>query len=468
MIKLFFLGLLAGIPLTFAFAPFHVYSLAFLSPALLLGIWLRQSAKQACWTGLSFGIGFFGTGASWVEICIQEFGGANVWLAVGVTALFIIALALYPATLGYVFRRFFQNYSPSKNALLIFPLLWVVWEYLRSTLFTGFPWLLLGYAQIDTPLRGFGPLIGVYGLSWLTAIVSGILVLIFVYKKFSPLFLFLIIFSTAFGFADHVWTTPYRNPITISLIQGNMPQYEKWDPVRAENNALIYKNLTAQHWSSQLIVWPEGALPWYSKDIESFLETLRKTAIAHHSAIMLGIPISSDKNTFFNGILLLGKNVGEYRKQHLVPFGEYTPLPAIFERAMGYFDIPMSHFTPGDAHQVFLQLDDIHIAPFLCYEIAFQNEVLADARNSNLLATLSDDSWYGKSIAAAQHLQITQMRSLETGRPQLVATNTGITAFVSPLGKITNAAPLRERTVLTATIQPMQGDTPLLFFYHIL
>lgn len=460
-------SLISGALLPLSFAPFNLYTFAFILPAILLFIWLRSSAKMAFWCGWLFGIGFFGTGASWIYISIYQFGNASMPLALFITALFVLAMGLYPATLGYIFRKSFSGFSDAKNCLLIFPSLWVAWEYFRSVLFTGFPWLLLGYSQLNTPLKGFAPIFGIYGLSLFTALISGALVLLATkQKRIHKIIALIIIFGLiGIGFIaeNHAWTQPIGKPIQASLIQGNIPQATKWDAAYVKDNIRIYQDLTLQNINSQLIVWPEGAFPVYEQDAKNFIDQLSAVAETNHSNIIFGLPIyKSTTQQYYNGLLLIGDNHGEYLKKQLVPFGEYIPLPSVFGRAMKYFDIPMSGFSAGPAKQPELRIDQIRISPFICYEIAFPEEVLHSAKQSELLVTLSDDSWFGKSIALAQHLQMAQMRSLETGRPQLLSTNTGITAFISPLGEIMKTAPIDQRVVITSDVQPMTGKTPLM------
>ncbi|PIZ03716.1 MAG: apolipoprotein N-acyltransferase [Gammaproteobacteria bacterium CG_4_10_14_0_8_um_filter_38_16] len=462
-------SLLSGALLTLSFAPFNFYTLAFILPAILLFIWLRSSAKKAFWCGWAFGIGFFSTGASWIYVSIYQFGNASVLLALLITGLFVIVLGLYPATLGYIFRKCFSRFSEAKNCLLIFPALWVVWEYLRSTLFTGFPWILLGYTQLHTPLKGFAPITGIYGLSLLTTLISGALVLLATkQKRLHKIMSLIIIFgciAIGFGIENHAWTKPIGQSIKVSLIQGNIPQAKKWDVAYIKHNIRVYQDLTLQHFNSQLIVWPEGAFPLYAQQAKNFIRHLGLRAKKNHSNIIFGVPIINEKtNQYYNGLLLIGDNQGEYLKRHLVPFGEYIPLPAVFGKFMRYFHIPMSNFSAGPEKQAELTINQIRISPFICYEIAFPSVVLQSAKHSELLVTLSDDSWFGKSIALAQHLQMAQMRSLETGRPQLLSTNTGITAFISPLGKIMKTAAIDQRIVITDRIQPMTGNTPLMLW----
>lgn len=461
------LALLSGAALTIAFSPFNIYSVAFFSPAILLYIFLLSKPKQATGFGWLFGFGFFATGSSWVYVSIHQFGNASAPLAGVITALFCAFLGLFFALFGYVFRRCFAHISETKQSLLIFPALWVIFEYLRSILFSGFPWLLAGYADLTTPLKGFAPIFGIYGLSLITVIIGGALVVILKTRHtISKLVSLGIIFGMVFIgwlYENHSWTKSAGNLIKVSLIQGNIPQTVKWDPSYLMQNIDVYKHLTFDNWSSKLIVWPEGAMPIYAQDATQFINQLGSLAKKNHSNILFGVPIRNDQTgQYYNGLMLIGENEGQYLKRHLVPFGEYTPLTSLFGRAMQYFNIPMSSFTSGPQHQPDLVVNHIRIAPFICYEIAFPEQVLNASIHSELLLTVSDDSWFGHSLALAQQLQMSQMRSLETGRYQLLDTNTGITAFISPFGDVIQGAPIDQRVVITGRVQPMTGKTPLM------
>ncbi|MCX7121248.1 MAG: apolipoprotein N-acyltransferase [Gammaproteobacteria bacterium] len=469
MIWVSFISLFIGALLPLAFSPFDIYSMAFIIPAILLFVWKKASPKKAFITGWLFGLGFFGTGTSWIFISIHAFGNASTALAALITFLFVAVLAFYPATLGYVFQRYFSRYSDIKKCLLIYPALWVLWEYCRSEFFTGFPWLLLGCTQLTTPLKGLLPVIGTYGLSLIVTVISGALVLLATKQsRFTKIICFVIVFGligTGWVLENHAWTKPVGLPIKTSLIQGNIPQEVKWNPAYVMQNINIYKNLTFAHFSSELIVWPEGAFPVYAQDAEKFIHQLGQLAKKNNSNIIFGVPIQNGKNDY-NGLLLIGDNQGQYLKRHLVPFGEYTPFYSVFGKAMSYFNIPMSAFSEGPRNQPELKINKIQISPFICYEIAFPIRVLSRAENSEFLITLSDDSWFGKSIALAQHLQMAQVRSLETGRYQLLSTNTGITAVISPFGDIIKGAPIDQRVVITEDVQPMTGETPLMVWRY--
>ncbi len=470
-IKKNLLSLIAGGLLPLSLAPFNLYTFAFISPALLLWIWLRSSAKQAFWTGWFFGLSCFTVGTSWMYISIHQFGNTSVALAALLTALIISIASFYFSFFGFIFRRFFSQQSDLKKCLLVFPALWVVYEFARSILLTGLPWNLLGYAQFNTPLSSFAPIFGIYGLSLITAMISGALVLLATRQKNSAKILSLVVvfgwIGLGFAFQHHAWTKADGKPIQVSIIQGNIPQEIKWDKNYLVQNINVYKHLTFDHFSSQLIVWPEGAFPLYPQEAPQFIRMLGQLATKNNSNIIFGAPLyNEDTKKYYNGMLMVGKNQGEYLKRHLVPFGEYTPLENIFKKIFLFFQIPMSDFSRGPYYQKDFKVDNIRIAPFICFEIIFPELVLDSAGKSELLLSISDDSWFGKSIALPQQFAMSQMRSLETGRYQLIATNTGISAIVSPFGEIIKTAPIDQREVITDTVTPMSGKTPLMKWHY--
>ncbi|MCH9644129.1 MAG: apolipoprotein N-acyltransferase [Gammaproteobacteria bacterium] len=464
------LALIAGALLPLALAPFNIYPLAFFSTAILLFLWMNASNKHSFLYGLFFGIGMFAVGSSWIYISIHQFGNAAPWLSYLITCLFILALALYPATLGWAFTGIFKRKTDTKRALFVFPSLWVLWEALRGWMFGGFPWLLLGYSQLDTPLRGWAPIIGVYGVSWIVAFISGSLVLLArrnsslikgICVTFMALFVLL-----GWGMNKIHWTKPLHKKIKVSLVQGNIPTTVKWDSNQVLNVLQTYKNLTEKHWSSKLIIWPEAAIPAFPYQVSSYLQTLTQQTRQHRSTIITGIPISDSQQNYYNGLIVLGKKPQRYLKRHLVPFGEYTPLQSIFGALMHQFNIPMSNFSPGPSNQKPLLIDHIKIAPFICYETAFPVLALNSTIGTNMVVAILDDGWFGKSIALPQQMQMSQMRALETGRPVLTSANTGITGFINPQGIIVSAAPIDKQVVLTRSVYPTVGNTPLMIWNY--
>ncbi|MCB1826880.1 MAG: apolipoprotein N-acyltransferase [Coxiellaceae bacterium] len=462
------LALLSGAALPFAFAPFNLFPIAYFSPAILLWIWLRSSPWQAGYRGFLFGVGFFGVGTSWIYISVHNFGNASTLLSIFITSLFVGFLALYPALQGFLSRRFFQNKSASIQALCIFPAGWLIFEALRAWLFTGFPWLLLGYSQLSTPLHNLVPLFGVYGLSLVVCFLSaGLVVLALPTKtnKAKTIAASLIILSFGSGLIlkNKMWTQPTSKAIQVSLVQGNIAQELKWKPEELLNILQIYRGMTDDVWGSKLIIWPEAAVPIFPQDITGYFNSISQTAKQRGDNLIIGSPLF-DANTrkAYNGLQLLGKNKGIYFKRHLVPFGEYTPLQSVFGALMKQLNIPMSNFYKGPEKQKLLSIGKIKIAPYICYEIAFSREVLRHTQGAQVIVNISDDSWFGQSIALNQQLQMTQFRALETGRPVLASTNTGVTAIINSQGKVIRSLPINQREVLTGMFIPMKGTTPLM------
>ncbi|MFW0072738.1 MAG: apolipoprotein N-acyltransferase [Coxiella-like endosymbiont] len=459
------LAIIAGAILALAFPPFGWFPIAFISPVILLAIWIRSGPLQSLWQGWIFGVGFFGIGASWVYISIHSFSNANITLAVSITVLFIFILSLFPAIQGFFFSILQKKFSIFAS-LFIFPAWWVVCEWLRSKLFTGFPWLFLGYSQISSPLRGFGPILGVYGISLAVAFISSCLYLLFFHKKVFVKILGVTIIILLFTVGDILniirWTYPQKESLKVSLVQGNISQRQKWDVDHLLSTLQIYRSETEKHWNTDIIVWPEAAIPVYPQQVSLFLKNLDKEAKRHKTALIIGIPIYKGKiKKTFNGLIVIGEGKGFYLKRHLVPFGEYTP--PFFSTIMKYFfDIPLSDLSPGPQHQIQLLAKNISFAPLICYEIAYFLEFLGSISGKKFIVVVSDDSWFNRSIALAQQLQIAQMCALETGRYVLYSTNTGITAIIDPQGKIQQSAPQDRQIVLSGKIYPVTGKTPVM------
>jgi apolipoprotein N-acyltransferase len=476
------LTLLAGAATTLAFAPFAFWPLAFITPAILVLCCYHASPKQALLYGWLFGFGFIGTGISWVYISLNVYGEAPPVLAGIMTLIMIAVLASYIGIACYLLNRFFPHARISKW-LLAFPCLWVIAEGARQWILTGFPWLLLGYSQIDTPLRGLAPITSVYGVSWMVAATSGALAItlracVTRFKKHSivsdgqntvrpynqksllyTLILIIALWLAAVALSSVQWTKPASKPITVSLVQGDIPTSLKWEAAQAEKTLRTYQQLTAPHWGNELIIWPEGAVTFLQTEAQPYLQQLAQRAKAHDSTLLTGIPIQQG-NRYYNGMLAMGEGSGMYLKRHLVPFGEFIPFRSLIDWLQGYLQIPMSDFSPGERYQPLIRLDHTLLATFICYEIAYPTEVLDSLPAGQLLVVISDDSWFGKSIAAEQHLEIAQMRALETGRYLVMGTNDGITAIVNARGQVQALAPRYEATVLTGEITPMQGATP--------
>lgn len=458
--------LVAGALLPLAFAPFGYYVLAIICPTVLLGIWLTCNTKQAFAYGFLFGLGFFGVGASWIFISIHDYGNTDVLLAGIITGLFVLVLALFPACQGYLLARFFPHNNTSKICLA-FPASWVLFEWIRSWFLTGFPWLILGISQTNSPLRGFAPVVGEFGLSFIITLSSSLLILswrLSLDKRgwHRSLAMLLVIWLIADFLTPVQWTHAEGKPVTVSLVQGDIPQELKWSPGYLQKTLQIYLKLTQPHWTdSQIIVWPEAAIPLLLNNAQDFITLLAQQAQTHHVTFITGIPIE-DGFTYYNAMLLLNHGEQRYYKRHLVPFGEYVPLAKYLRGLIGFFSIPMSDFSGGPTKQSPLKAGNIIIAPFICYEVAYEQASLNELPQANLLLTITNDAWFNHSIAMAQHIQLGQFRALETGRYHLFTTNTGITAIINPRGQIQATAPAFQATVLTGEIRGMWGITPII------
>jgi apolipoprotein N-acyltransferase len=468
LLLVFFMGAI----LPFAFAPLDIYVLAFIAPAILLYQWQQSTPWQAFVKGGVFGLGFYGVGVSWVYISIHTYGNASAGIAALITFAMIAFLSLGPATQGYVLIRLFGKKNPLVLCLAAFPSTWVIWEWLRSLPLNGFPWLYLGYSQLTTPLRGFAPIIGIYGVSLTVAVLCGAFVLIssrqWLKTKLWSLAIVLVILGSGWWLCQKSWTKPVAAPLNITAVQANISQSLKWQAGEFDRIVQTYQTLTEPYWDkSRLIIWPEAAIPAFPQQVPHLLEQLQQTADKHHSTLLFGILLGDlASKHYFNGIMLLGADHGEYRKRHLVPFGEYTPLSSVFGFLIRYWEIPMSDFSPGPAKQPPLTVASVNIAPFICYEIAYPSHVLKYARGSELLINISDDSWFGRSMASAQQAEMAQWRALETGRFAILSGNTGITGIINPHGAFTAILSAHQPAVLNGTIIPMHGNTPLMYWNY--
>ena len=466
-----FIAFIAGMILPFAFAPFQWFPIAFISPAILLSLWLHARPLSAWLQGWCFGLGFFGIGVSWVYASVYSFSNSNILLSILITFFFISILALFIAFQGFTFSLFFRKKNVTITALFSFPAWWVIWEWLRSIFFIGFPWLFLGYSQITSCLKGFGPIFGVYGISLIVTLISSCIYLFFSYKKRDKK-IALIIFMILFFIIGRIlifitWTKSQSTSLRVGLVQGNIDQHLKWGPNNLYSILHTYHSETKKNWGCDLIIWPEAAIPIYPQQVLPFLQSLNKEAKKHNTALVIGIPIYHRKTKqSFNGLMILGNSHGLYLKQHLVPFGEsYTSSKVfnlLFDLCIKYFNIPMSDLSQGPKNQKSDFIKNIPFAPFICYEIAYPTEVLNNSMSKQFIIVISDDSWFDRTFASSQQLQIAQMRALEMNRYLLYCTNTGITSIINPEGKIIKSAPINQKFVLTGHIRLVIGKTPLM------
>jgi apolipoprotein N-acyltransferase len=455
-------ALLLGAATVPGFAPFGLFPLPVFTLALLFVQWRRTATpRDAALLGYSWGLGFFLCGVSWVYVSLHDVGGMAAPLAALATLLFCGYLALFPALAGYAFRRVASaDFSRPVAAALLVAGLWTLTEWLRGWLFTGFPWLALGYSQSPpSPLAGYAPLIGSYGIAFIVALIAGLLGLC--WKRFWPAMAVVALIAFGFALRGMGWTQPVGAPLTVALLQGNVPQSLKWDPERLGLSIDTYLRLAREH-PAQLTVLPETAIPLMFDQVpRDVLQSLTANGDA-----LLGVAVRTAQGGYVNGAVAVSGAVAltpelrtqGYAKSHLVPFGEFVP-PG-FAWFFTLVRIPMSDFTAGPALQPPLAIAGQKIAPNICYEDLFGEQILRALPEATLLVNISNTAWFGDSLAQPQHLQIAQLRALETGRPMLRATNTGMTAAVAPDGTVAAVLPPFTRAALRVEVQGHSGMTP--------
>ena len=425
-------SVLAGAATVLAFAPFGLHPFALLTLALLIHLWMRAPPQRCALLGFAFGAGLFGAGVSWVYVSLHQFGGMAAPLAVFATLVFCALLALFPAVAGWLQAR--VPASDAARAVLLIPATWVLCEWMLSWIFTGFPWLALGYSAAGWPLQGYAPLGGVYMVSFVIVSAAGMLWLLAGQK---PRFLVVLLLVVGTGEAlRHVaWTVPAGAPVPTALLQGNIEQEMKFHPERAPRILETYARL-AEGTQARLVILPETALPAFLDRIApAYLARLDAVGKRNEGDLLVGVPYRTGRDAYYNSALNLGVSPRQiYHKVHLVPFGEFVP-PG-FRWTLDVLSIPLSDFSRGSFDQPPLEVAGQRVAVNICYEDVFGAEIARSLPEATLLVNMSNVAWFGDSLAPAQHLQIARLRAIETGRMHLTATNTGITAAIDRDGRV--------------------------------
>ena len=397
--------------------------------------------------------------------------------------LLCLYLASFLALACYLAARF--SYQKQLNLWLLLPF-WLLSEFLRGVLLTGFPWLTLGYSQIDGPLATFAPIIGEKGLSALILIVS--IAVVYIIKRrrvMVNIALLIAISSTYLALHNATWVSLTGKSVKVMMVQGNIKQEMKWAPELTWSSMLSYLDLTRQHYPADLIIWPESAITAVepSKQAQDFLQIAQSSAVLNNSAIITGIiDYNINSKNYYNNLIVLGKgsaddqqgnyqynNLNRYSKHHLLPIGEFVPFADWLRPLAPFFNLPMSSFSRGAYVQKNLIANGYHLLPLICFEVAFSEQLSANFSNqTDLLLTVSNDAWFGDSHGPHQHLDIVRMRALEFGRPFLRATNNGITAAIDHQGKIIKRIPQFEEAVLNVQIPLTTGLTPYASYNRII
>ncbi|MBL1267997.1 MAG: apolipoprotein N-acyltransferase [Halomonas sp.] len=448
-------ALVAGGFTTLTASPFELWWLGPVAIGLLYVGLHALTPTQAALKGWLYGVALFASGTSWVYVSIHDYGYTGVPLAVFLTALFVTILALFFAGTFWLYRRF----TSARLAFISFAGAWVLGEVLRTYLFTGFPWLLLGSGFVDSPLAAWAPVGGVYLLSLLVALSGALGAELLLRRQWWTLVPLAAIWLIPLALPQQ-WTTPADEPTRVALLQGNLPQLLKWTPEGQRTAANTYSELTREVADEvDLIIWPETALPMMETQARPVLERVQAN-LPPDVALLTGIVQRDEQERYFNSVIGVGDVEGSYQKEHLVPFGEYLPLESLLRGAIDFFDLPMSTFTKGEHEQTPMQAAGIHIGNAICYEIIYPQLVARRAQDSGVIMTVSNDTWFGASIGPHQHLQMARLRALENGRYVVRATSNGITAIIDPNGRIVERAPQFETTTLTGEFYAMEGLTP--------
>jgi apolipoprotein N-acyltransferase len=435
----------AGAAAVLAFAPVGFFPAAIAAVAFLVYQWMRaETSRRAFAYGYAFGLGFFGAGVSWVYVSINQFGGMSPPLAAIATLLFCAFLALFPAAAGWL-----QAQVPAgraSRAMLVIPAAWLLVEWIRSWIFTGFPWLSLGYATLDTPLAGFAPVLGVFGCSLAVLASAGLVSMVAGTRSVIPSVVALaVLFGAGLILRGVEWSSP-AGKLTVALLQGNIEQAMKFEPGRYEATLQAYAEL-AEGTRAKLIVLPETAIPRFADRVDpAYFERLRTAAARNGGDLLLGIPVRTSADVYLNSVI------------SLVPFGEFNPPGLAW--LLRSLSIPLSDFTRGTDRPKPMEVAGAHVALSVCYEDAFGEEVIRQLPRATLLVNLSNVAWFGDSLAPAQHLGIARLRALETGRMHLTATNTGITAAIDRDGRVLGTLPQFHRGRLEIEAIQYEGATP--------
>jgi apolipoprotein N-acyltransferase len=463
----------AGAAHAAAFAPWNLPWLQMLALAALFALTLvAASWRAAAALGFAFGLGWFGVGVSWVYVSMHVYGLMPAPLAAAATLAFCAFLALYPALALAAAHAGASD--PRWRMALVLPAAWTASEWLRGTLFTGFPWLAAGYAHADSPLAGYAPVLGVYGVTLAAALVAGALALMAlpwrVRGAAGYAWVAAVLVAVVGGGAwlgTRTWTAPTGAPIDVRLVQANIPQDIKFGPEGL-------RRAFDDHWALMqgprvdLVALPESVFPVPLELVPPrFLEAFRTFVDDQRSALVFGVFVEQPAGDYYNsavGVAPGQAQLARYSKRHLVPFGEF--IPAGFRWFVDRLRIPIGDQRRGTAVQPAMALAGQRVAVNICYEDLF-GEVIIDAWKGTtaaptMMLNMSNLAWFGDSLALPQHLQISRMRVLETQHPMLRATNTGATAIIAADGKVSDALPFHASGALTGRVQGVEGRTPFI------
>ncbi len=480
------ISFLTGILTVFSFAPYGIWGFQILCLAILSGIIVcQEKTRLAFFCGWGYGFACFGAGLYWMFVSLHVHGGMNALPAAMGIALLTMFMGLLPASACLLAHLQMKRFKTGRylTAMMVFPAFWTIFEWLRGWILSGLPWLSTGYAFTDSPMAGYAPVMGVFGISLMASIAAGTLSgLYLAFRDHSKslmlvtVVVFVLLLSLGKSLRQVEWTTVKGNPIHVRLLQGNIAQEAKFNPRQIYAMLDQYSNMIPRQ-PADVIVTPETAVPIYPQLLPAgYLDSLTAFVDSSGSHLALGIPLSDSRTVYTNSLVVVSpkdsgnERVYRYNKHHLVPFGEFVPFG--FRWFVNMMHIPLGDFKRGDLIQQPFPVKDQWILPNICYEDIFGEEIAARLRDehasgrpvASILLNISNIAWFGDTIALPQHLQISRMRSLETGRPMLRATNTGTTAFIDEYGEVVQQLPPYVQGELSFHVAGTQGMTPYILF----
>jgi apolipoprotein N-acyltransferase len=467
--------LISGAAITLSFAPFNIWPVSLLSLTIFALYLKNQPVGDSLKRSFIFGLGLYLGGVHWVFVSVHNFGGASVLLASVIVLIFALFLAFVFALPFYIPGKWLRD-NPF-NLILILPICWLLGEWLRSWLLTGFPWLYLGYAHLDTWLSGWAPIGGVMSISFILMVTSGVIAEIFLFvKKESTLskitiscsvIIAIVLWLSGFLLQHIVWAKPGSTPISVGMVQPNLSQDIKlnWSEETVYQSLDQLKSQSKDLWKNDWVIWPEAAIPTALTFHTAlpFLEEVNSLASENHAALFTGVIYDdTEKEKYYNSIVGLGSGYGFYHKRRLVPFGEYVPLEDQLRGLIEFFDLPTSFIHLGPSEQHGLIAKGIRITPAICYEIVYPDLIAKSAKETQVLLNINNLGWFLDSIQSKQFMQMAQMRALETGRYLIYNTNNGPSAIVDNKGKILAQSHAFEAETLTGVIYPVKDWTPFM------
>ena len=452
-----------GALLACAFAPLQWWPLAILCPAVLMCVWEEASPWDAAWMGFWFSFGTFLAGTYWIYVSVHGLGKAPVWLTIAVMLGLIGIMALYNGIIGYVVARWLPR-SGAWRWLVGMPAVWLLVEWLRGWFLSGFSWLSLGYSQTDSWLAGLAPILGVYGISLVLLLSSGALVALLrgnVRLRIAAVLILVAPWVAGAVLGPVQWTHPSGPPVSVAVIQADIPQDEKWVDAYEDKILARYRKMTESALGTQLIVWPEAALPEPANNLLPYIAAIDREAQARGSSLVMGtVRASDDGQHYYDSILALGNRASWYAKDHLVPFAEFFPVPHFVRNWLRLMSLPYDSFDRGGTNQSPLPVAGLQLGATVCYEVGYGGYMLRMLPKADALVNVTNDAWFGHSTARYEQFQMARMRALEEGRSMIVATNDGISAVIGPQGKVLASAPAYQPYVLRSSVTPRAGLTP--------